>query len=121
MQDGGGTSETSVVRKVGRKVLALGLGRGSRSFAAIPDIYQEMTRIASKVVEAYTLYQKPLLTPGETLLLIQNAWDKAQYGDRYLEKVREVDNYVSRENSDYMRRISNVNSLKVSMGEQGVT
>ena len=77
--------------------------------------------IASKVVEAYKLYQKPLPTPGETLLLIQNVWDKAQYGDRYLEKVREVDNYVSRENSDYMGRIPNINRLKVSMGEQGDT
>ena len=62
--------------RVSRKVLALRLGRGSRSVAAIPDIYQEMTKIAVKVVAAYTLYQKPLFTPGETLLLIQNSWDK---------------------------------------------
>ena len=107
--------------RVSRKVLAPGLGRGSRSFAAIPDIYQEMTRIAAKVVAAYTLYQKPLLTPGETLLLIQNAWDRAQYGDRYLEKVREVDNYVRSENPDNLCRTANINSLKVSVDKQGVT
>jgi len=79
-----------------------------------------MTRIAAKVVAAYTLYQKPLLTPEETLLLIQNVWDKAQYGNRYLEKVREVDTYVSIEKSDWLRRIANASSLTVSIVEQGV-
>ena len=68
--------------RVRRKVLGPGLGRGSWSFAAILDIYQEMTRIRAKVVAAYTLNQKPLLIPGETLLLIQNAWDRALYRDR---------------------------------------
>ena len=76
-----------------------------------------MTSIVSKVVEAYTLYQKPLLTLGQILLLIQISWDKAQYGDKYLKKVREVDIYVRRENSDYMRHILNVNSLKMCIGE----
>jgi sulfur transfer complex TusBCD TusB component (DsrH family) len=96
------------------------MGRGSRSFAAIPDKYQEMTRIAAKVVAAYTLYQKPLLTPGETLLLIQNAWHRAQLHNRYVEKVKEVDNYVSLEHSDKTRRITDVSSLKVSIVERGV-
>ena len=96
-----------------RKVLAPRLGRGRQSFRAILDIYQEMMRIVVKVVAAYTLYQKPLITQGKTLLLIQNAWDKAQCGNRYLKKVREVDTNVSIKKSSWLRRIANLSSLKV--------
>ena len=53
-------------------VLAPGLGKNSRSFAAIPYIYQPTTRTAGKVIENYRLYQKPLLTSAEGLLLIEN-------------------------------------------------
>ena len=53
-------------------VLAPGLGKNSRSFAAIPYIYQPTTRTAGKVIENYRLYQKPLLTSAEVLLLIEN-------------------------------------------------
>jgi len=81
-------SEFTVEDRVSRKVLALRLGRGSQSFVAITDIHQEMTTIVAKVVAAYTMYQKPLLTLEETLLLIQNVWEMDKYGDRYLEKVR---------------------------------
>ena len=79
-----------------------------------------MTRIAAKFVAAYTLYLKPLLTLRETLLLIQNAWDKAQHGNRYLWKVRDVDTYVSIVKSVWLRRIANASTLKLSMVEQGV-
>ena len=56
-----------------------------------------MVSTAAKVlylVANYTLYQKPLLTPGEALLLAQNTWDRAQSANRYVEKVKEVENYV---------------------------
>jgi len=66
-------------------VLAPDVGKISRSFVAIPKRYHEMTRIAQKVVVDYTLYQKPLLTARETILLIQDAWDKAQTGNRQVE------------------------------------
>ena len=112
--------DSRVENRLDRKVPAPRLERGSRSFAAMTDIYQEMTRIAAKVGAAYKLYQKPLLTPAETLLLIQNAWNKAQYGNRSLEKLREVDTYVSIEKSDWLRRIANASSLKVSIVEQVV-
>ena len=113
--------ETSIDRKVGRKVQSTRLGIGSWGFAALPDTCQEMSRIVSKVVEAYMLYHKPLLTTAETLLLIQNMRDKPQYGDKHLWKVRGVDNYVRKENCDYICQIPNANRLKVFMGEQGVT
>jgi len=66
-------------------VLTPGVGKISRSFIAIPERYHEMTRIAQKVVADYTLYQKPLLTAGETILQIQYAWDKAQTGNCQVE------------------------------------
>jgi len=57
-----------------------------------------MTSIAQRVVENYTLYQKPLITTGETLLLLQSACDRAQ-GDRHVEKIQLVDTYVRCPNS----------------------
>ena len=66
-------------------VLAPGVRKTSRSFVAIPERYYEITRIAQKIVADYTLYQKPLLIVGETILLIQHAWDKAQTGNCQVE------------------------------------
>jgi len=65
-------------------VLAPGVRKISRSFVAIPERYHEMTRIAQKVVADYTLYQKPLLTAADTIL-IQHAWDKVQTGNHQVE------------------------------------
>jgi len=89
-------------------VLAPGIGKTSRSFVAIPERYYEMTRIAQKVVADYTLYQKLLLTAGETILLIQHAWNKAQTGNCQVERVRAVESYVSSTYSIYSRRITNL-------------
>ena len=89
-------------------VLAPGVRKTCRSFMAIPKWYHEMTRIAQKVVADYTLYQKWLLTAGETILLIQHAWDKAQTGNHQIEQVRAVENYVSSTYSIYSYRITNL-------------
>ncbi|RPB25705.1 hypothetical protein L211DRAFT_848030 [Terfezia boudieri ATCC MYA-4762] len=75
-------------------VLAPGIGKWTRAFAGIPGIHQGITNVARKIVEQYTLYKKPLLTPGEILLLIQNAWARAQIESRYLERVPAVDCYL---------------------------
>ena len=53
-------------------------------------------------------------------MLIQNACDNAQYANRYLEKVREVDTHVSIEKADWLCQIANASSLKVSIEKQGV-
>ncbi|KAF8418912.1 hypothetical protein BGX38DRAFT_1242449, partial [Terfezia claveryi] len=74
-------------------VIAPGLGKNTRAFSSIPGHYQHMTSIARTVVENYTLYRKPFLTPGETLLLLQSAWHKAQ-GNRYVERIKPVDTYL---------------------------
>ena len=89
--------------------LAPGVGKTSRAFIAIPERYHEMTRIAQKVVSEYTLYQKPLLTAGETILLIQSAWDKAQLtGNRQVERIKAVETYVSSTYSVYPGRITHL-------------
>jgi hypothetical protein len=75
-------------------VLAPGVGKGTRSFSAIPYMLQGFAIAAQKVVINYTLYRKPLLTPGEVLLLIQSAWNKVQTEPRYIEREKEVDSYV---------------------------
>ncbi|KAF8440636.1 hypothetical protein BGX38DRAFT_1205495 [Terfezia claveryi] len=74
-------------------VIAPGLGKNTRAFSSIPGHYQHMTSIARTVVENYTLYRKPFLTPGETLLLLQSAWHKAQ-GNQYVERIKPVDTYL---------------------------
>ncbi|KAF8435250.1 hypothetical protein BGX38DRAFT_1217771 [Terfezia claveryi] len=74
-------------------VIAPGLGKNTRAFSSIPGHYQHMTSIARTVVENYTLYRKPFLTPGETLLLLQSTWHKAQ-GNRYVERIKPVDTYL---------------------------
>jgi hypothetical protein len=86
--------ESDYESTVSTSVIALGLGKNTRAFSGIPDNYQSMTIVARRVIENYTLYQKPLLTPGETLLLLQSAWDRAQ-GNRYIERIKQVDTYVS--------------------------
>ncbi|KAF8437829.1 hypothetical protein BGX38DRAFT_1273858 [Terfezia claveryi] len=83
-------NETSIPTSV----LVLGIGKKTRSFAGIPGIYQGITNTTRKIVEHYTLYKKPLLTLGEILLLIQNAWARAQTECRYLERVSAVDIYL---------------------------
>ncbi|RPB19932.1 hypothetical protein L211DRAFT_852802 [Terfezia boudieri ATCC MYA-4762] len=70
-------SDSEVETSVNTAVLAPGIGRGMRAFSAIPDILQPFASTAQKIVTNYTLYRKPLLTPGEVLLLIQHAWSKA--------------------------------------------
>ena len=82
--------------------LAPELGR-TRSFNAIEAKYQSMTKIAEAVVVDYTLFKKSLLTPGKVLLLINNAWEKAQSGSRFVEMPGTVSNiYVSETPSQYV-------------------
>jgi len=82
-------------------VLAPGLGQDTRAFTGIPDRHQGSAAIAWKIVEDYTLYHKPLLTPGEMLLLVQDAWHRAQkQSKQHLHKVKEVDRYVYQSNSE---------------------
>ena len=69
------------------------LGR-TRSFIAIEAKYQPMAKIAEVVVVDYTLFKKALLTPGEVLLLINNAWEKAQLSSRCIEMPGTVNRYV---------------------------
>jgi len=92
-------------------VLAPGLGKTTRAFSGLPDHYQNITSIALRVVENYTLYRKPLLTPDETLLLLQSACDKAQ-GDRYVKKIKQVDTYVRCPNTDSKVWATDQNQLK---------
>ncbi|RPB18309.1 hypothetical protein L211DRAFT_854246 [Terfezia boudieri ATCC MYA-4762] len=75
-------------------VLAPGVGKGTRAFSAIPSVLQPFASTTKKIVTKYTLYKKPLLTPGEILLLIQHAWSKAQTEPCYVERVKEVDTFV---------------------------
>ncbi|KAF8415551.1 hypothetical protein BGX38DRAFT_1335304 [Terfezia claveryi] len=72
-EDGRSDSKSEVETFVDTAVLAPGIGRGTQSFSAIPDILQPFTSTAQKIVTNYTYYRKPLLTPGELLLLIQHA------------------------------------------------
>ena len=53
-----------------------------------------MAKIAEGVVVDYTLFKKALLTPGEVLLLINNAWEKAQLSSRFIEMPGTVNRYV---------------------------
>ena len=53
-------------------LLAPGMGRGTRGFLCIPEECKTMASMALSVIAHYTLYQKPLLTPVEILLLIQD-------------------------------------------------
>ena len=94
-------------------MLAPGIGRGSRSFSSIPIEYQSTVLLGAKIIENYTLYQKPLLTPGEILLLVRNTWEAAQTEqNRYVEKIKVVDIYVGQLNSTYTRRIANLKQLR---------
>jgi hypothetical protein len=70
------------------------IGQHTRSFISIPDIYQPFTKVAEKVVANYTLFKKPLLTPGELHQLVREAWDMAQSESRYLERTNVVERYV---------------------------
>ena len=56
--------------------------------------YQSMAKIAEGVVVGYTLFKKSLLTPGEVLLLINNAWEKAQSRSQLIEMPDTVSRYV---------------------------
>ena len=75
MIDSGGGSHTQsqTQDKDNAGVLAPGIGKGSRSFSSILDIYQPTALVAQKIIQHYTLYQKPLLTPGEVLLLVESS------------------------------------------------
>jgi len=96
---------------VSAAVLAPGLGKTTRAFSGLPDHYQNMTSIARRVVENYTLYRKPLLTSAETLRLLQSAWDRTQ-GDRYVEKIKQVDTYLRYPNSGSKEWATDQNLLK---------
>ena len=96
---------------VSAAVLAPGLGKTTRAFSGLPNHYQNITSIARRVVENYTLFRKPLLIPGVTLLLLQSAWNRAQ-GDRYVEKIKQVDTYVRCLNSDSKGWGTDQNQLK---------
>ena len=74
-KDDGSNTDTTEGRSdiMSTAVLAPGLGNHSRAYAVIPCMYQSTTRTAGKMTQNYTLYQKPLLTPGEVLLLLENA------------------------------------------------
>ena len=93
-------------------VLASGVGTGIRGFAGIPEECKTMASMAQRVIAHYTLSQKPLLTPVEILLLIQDAWREVQSGNRFVEKDKTVDSYVSEKKSVRLRRITNLNKLK---------
>ncbi|KAF8428826.1 hypothetical protein BGX38DRAFT_1334659 [Terfezia claveryi] len=64
-EDGRSDSESEVETFVDTAVLAPGIGRGTRSFSAIPDILQPF-----------------------------HAWDKAQTGPHQIERVRAVDTFL---------------------------
>ena len=98
MKDDGSNTDTTGGSSdiVSTAVLAPGLGKISRAFAAIPYMHQPTTRTAGKVIGNYTLHQKPLLIPGEVLLLIENACSSAQTGNCQMETMRKVDSYVRR-------------------------
>ena len=89
-------------------VLAPGVGQGMRAFAGIPEECKAMTSMAQKVIAHYTSHQKPLLTPEEILLLIQHAWGKVQTENRFVEKDKSVDSYVSEKKSGMQRRITDL-------------
>ena len=93
-------------------VLALGIGRGPRGFAVTPEQCKTMASMAQRVIAYYTLYQKPLLTPVEILLLIQDAWRKVQSGNRFVKKDNTVDSHVSEKKSVRLRQITNLKKLK---------
>ena len=88
------------------------MGRGTRGFAGIPEDCKTMVTMAQRVIAHYTLYQKPLLTPVEILLLIQDTWRKVQTENRYMEKDRSVDSYVCEKTSVMLRRNTNLKQLK---------
>lgn len=58
-------------------VIAPGIIKSTRLFSLIPDKYQVLAIEARTIVERYALYQKPLLTPGEVLQLLERAQDKS--------------------------------------------
>ena len=93
-------------------MLAPGIGNGTRGFAGIPEEYKTMASMAEWVIAHYTLYQKPLLTRGEILLLIQDACRKVQTENRYVEKDRCVDSYVCEKRSVMLRQNTNLKQLK---------
>ena len=76
-------------------VLATGVGSGTRGFAGILEQCKAMASMAQRVIAYYTLYQKLLLTTAEILLLIQDACGKVLSGNRFVEKDKTVDSYVS--------------------------
>ena len=58
------------------------------------------------------MYQQPLLTPGEILLLVRNTWEAAQKQNGWVEKVKVVDINVRQPNSTFSCRIANVKQLR---------
>ena len=71
--------------------MVLEIGQNTRSFISIPKIYHPFTKVAEKVGANYTLFKKPLLTPGELHQLVREAWDLAQTANRYLERTSMVE------------------------------
>ncbi|KAF8430919.1 hypothetical protein BGX38DRAFT_1146771 [Terfezia claveryi] len=70
-------SDEEIETSIPTSVLAPDIGKKTRSFASILGIHQGITNTIRKIVEYYTLYKKPLLTPGEIQLLTQNVWLKS--------------------------------------------
>ncbi|RPB19989.1 hypothetical protein L211DRAFT_852695 [Terfezia boudieri ATCC MYA-4762] len=101
--DSDSDSNSDKERIIDVAVLAPAIGKGTRAFSAIPSVLQPFTSTAKKIVTKYTLYKKPLLTPGEILLLIQHAWSKAQTEPRYVERVKEVDTFAKQSHCTYER------------------
>ncbi|RPB21815.1 hypothetical protein L211DRAFT_851266 [Terfezia boudieri ATCC MYA-4762] len=72
-ENDGSESDSEVETSVNTAMLAPGIGRGTRAFSAIPDILQPFASTTQKIVTNYTLYRKPLLTPGEEFKY-ETAW-----------------------------------------------
>ena len=94
----------SDVEDVSAGVLAPGLGKKSRSITVIPSKFQPITAEAKKLIENYTYYQKPLLTPGELVQLVERSWDRANRNNssgRYLLINSDLRSYVCINNSAF--------------------
>ena len=71
------TDEVEPMEDIAASVLSLSIRKKTRSLGGIEDKYKGLAIAAKNIVENYTWYQKPLLTPTEVLQIVQQACDRA--------------------------------------------